>query len=821
MPKVSVITLPEEIIQAPPARPQARPVKENKPSWSWRIFGAWVKKRIREVFSWQNLQLPVLAILLGRVSILGEIAPFGLALFAAVAGLARPRAAGVGIGALVGVVSAGFYQEAILYLLSMLLYWRLSYKLSRYEKKAQAIPLFMFGTMFLCGAVIMPWRDFSLYGMLLVFFDAALCMVLSFIFRYGVPAFLAKPKEREIGVETLLSATIVLAIAVAGLGNLTLYGYSLRNIAGSIITMTLAFSGGSGVGAAVGVVTGLVIGLSSGDPAAAVVITMYALAGMIGGLFRELGKPAVLLGFMLGSATAVLYLGQPSQLVLVLVEVSVAGAAFMLVSAAKMRQWRETCFVEADDTQVSLRSVQVAAEKLTNISAILTDLANNPGTDNGKEAANYTEGIKEKQLAHMLAAVGEKICGPCARREECWDRDFYQTYQAMLDMLALAEAGKLKAGAVPSIINGLCINRQGLLALINHAAESNVAYWRWHRKITECRQMSREQLQATGVIINNLAQELRKGPQTDEEVAELLAERAAILGCPLTKVQVVGAQGKVRVEIQKKPCNGTRQCVNTILPVTANLLQEKMVLQADCGNVIGHRCCQLTMELDERYTVETGMATASKMTNKVSGDSVAVQPVSRGRIALILSDGMGSGQTAASSSRQAISFLQRLLSAGFDVDTAIKMVNSMLLINMPGDNFATIDMAVVDTFTGETEFLKVGSAPSYIKRVREVAVINPVAPPVGILDQVEIEPVTRVLALGDVMVMVSDGVSDAGLDTGKDNWVVNFLRCSGSERPQDIADRLLKQAIQFSGGIAKDDMVVLVAKIAERPTRSQ
>lgn len=820
MPKVSVITLPEEIIQAPPVKPQARPVQVKKPSLSWRVFGVWVKRRIMEIFSWQNLQLPALAILLGRVSILGEFAPFGLALFAAVAGIARPRAAGVGIGALVGVVSIGFYQEALLYSLSMFLYWRLSDKLSRYEKKAQAIPLFMFGTMFLCGAALMPWRDFSMYGMLLVFFDAALCMVLSFIFRYGVPAFLMNPKEREIGVETLLSATIVLAIAGAGLGDLTLYGYSLRNIAGSIITMTLAFSGGSGVGAAVGVVTGLVIGLSNGDPAAAVVITMYALAGMIGGLFRELGKPAVLLGFMLGSATAVLYLGQPSQLVLVLVEVSVAGAVFMLVSATKLQQWRETCFVEADDTQVSLRSVYAAVEKLTNVSAILTDLANN-GIDNGKEAANFTEAIKEKQLAHMLTAVGEKVCGPCARRGECWDRDFYQTYQAMLDMLALAEAGKLKAAAVPGIINGLCINRQALLTLINHVAESNITYWRWHRKITECRQIATEQLQATGVIINNLAQELRKGPQTDEEVAEVLAERAAILGCPLTKVQVINEQGKVRVEIQKRPCNGTRQCVNTILPVTANILQEKMVLQADCGNVIGHRCCQITMELDERYTVETGMATAAKMTNRVSGDNVAVQPVSRGRIALILSDGMGSGQIAASSSRQAISFMQRLMSAGFDVATAIKMVNSMLLINMPGDNFATIDMAVVDTFTGETEFLKVGSAPSYIKRVREVAVINPVAPPIGILDQVEIEPVTRVLAPGDVLVMVSDGVSDAGIDTGKDNWVVNFLRCSASECPQNIADRVLKQALQLSGGIAKDDMAVLVAKIADRPSRSQ
>ncbi len=821
MPKVSVITLPSEIIQAPSVKPQTKLVQVDKPDFAWRMFFDWLGKRSMELFSVQNLQLPILAILLGRVSLLGEIAPFGLAFFAAIAGLARERAIGVGLGALIGVISAGFYREALIYLLSMLLYWRLADKLTLYEKKAQAVPLFMFGCMFLSGAALMPWRDFSLYGMLLVVFDATLCMVLAYIFRYGMPVFLTKSRERQIGIETLLSGTIVLAIAVAGLGNIEIYGYSMRNIAGALITMTLAFSGGSGVGAAVGVVTGLVIGLSSGDAATATAIAVYALAGMIGGLFRELGKPAVLLGFMLGSATAVLYLGQPSQLLLVLVEVTAAGAGFMLVPAAKIRQWRESCFEEADDAGGSLQAVHMVVEKLNNIVSIFTDLASNAGIDSSREAASFNEKIKESQLAHMLTAVGERICGSCARREECWDRDFYQTYQAMLDMLALAEAGKLRAGAVPDIINGLCINKQSLLEIINQEASSNITYWYWHKKITECRQVASEQLQATGVIINNLAQELKKGPQTDTEVAEILTERAAVLGCPLTGVRVINEQGKVRVEAQKKMCSGTRECVNTILPLTANLLQEKMLLQANCGNKIGHRCCELTMELAKRYSVETGMATAAKVTNQVSGDTFVVQPVGQGRMALILSDGMGSGQAAENISRQAITFLQRLLATGFDVNTAIKMVNSLLLIKMPGDTFATIDMAIIDTFTGETEFLKVGSAPSYVKRVREVTTINPVAPPIGILNQVEIEPVIRVLAPGDIVVMVSDGVTDVVHSTDKDNWVVNFLRCIGSDRPQDIADRLLRQAIQLSGGKAKDDMAVLVAKVSDTPNRIQ
>ncbi|MDF2568594.1 MAG: spoIIE [Sporomusa sp.] len=815
MPKVSVVTLPEEMLQAPPARTPAEATTSDKQGFPWREFFDWVKSSVRALFHQQNLPINILALLLGRVSLMGEVAPFGLALFAAITGVARHQAAAVGLWALAGVLSAGFYQEGFIYVMSMLLYWRLADKLTRFEKKAQAIPLFMFGAVFLCGMALTPWRDSSLYSVMMVVFGAMLCMVLTFIFQYGVPLFLDNAKLRQASAENLICGIIILATAVAGLGSLTIYDYSLRNIAGSLIAMTLAYSGGTGLGASVGVVTGLVVGLSDGDAAPA--IAMFALAGMLGGLFRGMGKPAVLLGFILGSAIAVLYFGRPGELFLSLAEASVAGAAFMLVPAAKMSKWRDVCMEEVSSAEIAQQSINAAVDKLNNIADIFKDLSGAFDSGSAKETAAYNGKIKEGQLAQMLSAVGEQVCGPCARRSECWDRDFYQTYQAMLDMLALAEAGKLKAGTMPEPLKVQCTNRQAIVDLIVQVAESNKTHWYWQKKLAECHSVAVEQMKATGIIIGNLAKELKKGPQTDTEVAEMLSERAAVLGCPLTGIRVTGERGKVTVEAQKLVCDGTRECVNTILPLTANLLQEKMTLQAECGSKVRHKNCTLTMELAERYHVETGMATAAKVLGEVSGDTCAAQPISRGRMALILSDGMGSGVAAASGSGYAVKFLQQLLTVGFDVDTAVKTVNSMLLIKMPGDMFATVDMAVVDTFTGETEFLKIGSAPSYVKRVREVSTINPATPPIGILDNVEIEPIKRGLALGDIIVMVSDGVIDAAKGTDKETWVANFLRRVGCERPQDIADRLLKQAIELSGGLVKDDMAVLVARVSERP----
>ncbi|WP_371376607.1 stage II sporulation protein E [Sporomusa aerivorans] len=816
MPKVSVITLPEKILQPPSVRPPVETVQEDKPAFPWRSIPERIKTGGRSLFSYQNLALHGLAFLVARVSLLGELAPFGLALFAAIAGTARKRAPVAGVWALAGVLSTGLYLEAILYLLSMLLYWRLSDRLSQYERKIQAVPLFIFGCVFLCGLALLPWRDSSLYGMVIVILEAALCMVLTFIFQYGAPLFLNQTKLRQAGAEALICGIMMLAIAVGGLGNVTVFDYSIRNVAASLIAMTLAFTGGSGLGASIGVVTGLVVGLSDGDAAPA--IAMYAMAGMLGGVFKGLGKPAVLLGFLLGSAIAVLYLGQPNELLLTLVEGSAAGAAFMLVPVAKLNQWRETCLEETGDAGAAAQTIHVAVDKLHSIADVFKDLANSFDLSGSGEHAAYKEKLQEAQLAQMLSVVGERVCGPCERRSECWDQDFYQTYQAMLDMLALAENGKLKANATPDNIKGLCVRRQALIDLIGQVADSNRTHLYWHKKLTECRQVTVDQIRATGVIVSNLAQELKKGPQSDTEVAEMLAERAAVLDCPLADVKVNSERGKVSVTAQKKACGGARECVNTILPAAANLLQEKMTMHASCGNKIRNKNCQLAMEMEERYHVETGMATAAKKGSRVAGDTCVAQPVGRGRMALILSDGMGSGEAAAHGSGYAVTFLHKLLAAGFDIDTAVKTVNSLLMIKMPGDSFATVDMAVVDTYTGETEFLKVGSVPSYVKRVREVATINPAAPPLGILENIEIEPVRRLLAPGDIVVMVSDGIVDAARGTEKENWVANFLRRTGSERPQDIADRLLKQAIELSGGFTKDDMAVLVAKVVERPS---
>lgn len=812
MPKVTVVSLPEEVLP-PPSLPQSKP-KLKKIKWNNVIFNKSVIGL--KLLIYTSLPLNILAFLLGRVAIMGEMAPFGLALFAATAHIDKKRALAIALYSLAGVISSGNYQQAFVYALSFVLYFKLDHKLSHIHKKLFQIPLFIACLAASSGAIINVITQGNLYSIVLALFNATICLVLSYIFLYGIPVFF-KDSTRQVTSETLICVVAMLAVGIAGFGNMTVAGYSMRDIAGGLVIMTLALSGGAGVGAAVGVAVGLVVGLT--DNNLQVSISLYSLSGLLAGTFRRLGRFAVILGFTLGSLLIILYFGQAQDLMPLLIQTALAAGLFLVFPAKKLALITST-LMEGDSYEMPAASAALneARAKINNIAEMFNDLAEAFGSI----AVAAKEKSRDDELNRALALIGERVCGSCLNRGDCWENNFYRTYQAMLDIMAKGQKEPLKENNLPLSIKKNCVRKAELSETVNMVVESNRALFFWQKKLADHRQMVTDQMRAAGTIISNLASEIAKEPRSDHELAYELRTKAALLDCRLEHVRVTGTKRTTKVEACKKPCNGNRECKNTVLPLAANLTQEKLVLHAECGNLNKNTKCKLTMQVASRLSVITGVASAAKEPQEICGDTFAVVPLNKGKIALMLSDGMGSGSKAAGESNMAVGFLKKLLAVGFDVDVAVKTVNSLLLIKTPEESFATVDMAIIDTYSGETEFLKVGSAPSYIKRVREVNTIQSSSLPIGIVHQIEIEPIKTVIVSGDILVMVSDGIADVmagGPRRGNEgeSWVPNFLRRIDSSDPQDIADHLLRKAIELSGGRLRDDMTVLVAKVLQQP----
>jgi len=212
--------------------------------------------------------------------------------------------------------------------------------------------------------------------------------------------------------------------------------------------------------------------------------------------------------------------------------------------------------------------------------------------------------------------------------------------------------------------------------------------------------------------------------------------------------------------------------------------------------------------------VTTGVAGAAKGGDLLSGDSFSAMELGNGTYAVAISDGMGNGERARLESSTALGILEQLLQSGMDEKLAVKSVNSILMLRSPDEVYATVDMALIDEFSAQTTFLKIGSSPSFIKRGNEVIPITASNLPIGIIQDIEIDLVTVQLLPGDILIMMTDGVYDApGYAVNKELWIKRMISEIHEDDPQEIADCLLETVIRYQKNTVHDDMTVAVAKI--------
>lgn len=212
-------------------------------------------------------------------------------------------------------------------------------------------------------------------------------------------------------------------------------------------------------------------------------------------------------------------------------------------------------------------------------------------------------------------------------------------------------------------------------------------------------------------------------------------------------------------------------------------------------------------------TVTTSSASLPRRGSYVSGDSALSTTVGTDRHLLLLSDGMGVGREALDASKQCTHLLEQLLTAGFPTSVAVHAVNSLLLAGSDLERFVTIDITILDLATGSAEFIKVGAAPTFIKRGSDVSVVKVASVPAGIVPDVQIEQEHRQLRPGDLLVMITDGIWDAAKDQiDKEKWIISHLARESATDPAEVAEGLMARAMDRTPD-AGDDITVLVARI--------
>ncbi|MCL2354668.1 MAG: hypothetical protein FWC68_02065 [Oscillospiraceae bacterium] len=223
------------------------------------------REKVKDLFSVQQIILYSIACMASMVSFNGNIAPFGLAIFAAVCG-SKMAAGVVYVACLVGTLIGFGNTEFLNYLLTTLIFIvailtiRPRYQNENRNEK-QKVGVYIFVSTFVVQMIRILFGTFLLYDLLSAI--ALSCMVYIFykIFVNSLPVIKEYGDKKAFSVEEVIGASLLLSIAFAALAGLTVYNFSITNILSIMIVLFLGWKNGMLAGATAGITIGMVLGL--------------------------------------------------------------------------------------------------------------------------------------------------------------------------------------------------------------------------------------------------------------------------------------------------------------------------------------------------------------------------------------------------------------------------------------------------------------------------------------------------------------------------------------------------------------------------------
>ncbi len=325
-----------------------------------------------------------------------------------------------------------------------------------------------------------------------------------------------------------------------------------------------------------------------------------------------------------------------------------------------------------------------------------------------------------------------------------------------------------------------------------------------NEKTNEIRMLASDQFFSIADMLSDLAREFDEAEYFDNVAAGRIRRLLGEYEIYPRNISVIEDKfGRMRVEIMTAGRDNT-----------ASRPEIQKQISKICGRYF-EKCrvahfredSMITFTERPNYSFEIGFAQHSAE-GKLCGDTIKTVNDGRGRSILIISDGMGRGGRAALDGAMGAGLLSKLLCAGFGFDSALKVVNSALLVKSNEESLATIDCACVDLFTGRVDLYKAGAPATFILKNGRVEKCELTSMPAGILRGIEFAKRTAVLSSGSIIVMVSDGITEAGGE-----WLPAMLKCFEGRTPQEIADSVLNEALKAVKGKKEDDMSVIAARL--------
>ena len=628
-----------------------------------------------------------------------------------------------------------------------------------------------------------------------------------YIINYGISCISEINTNYIFSIEELISIAIILCLVVAGIGSLNIFGVDIRNLLALIVVTTIAYAGGSSVGAILGVTMGVIIGITNNN--ILLPIALFSICGLVVGIFKETGKIFSVIAYIISYFLVVMYsdnIGLANA-----IELAISASALLLLPKEFIIGILNEINNEEKNKNINDAQIQGIkdefVERLDGMKSILSTISSS--LNNLSENDNLL--IKNKSVA-LVENLADRVCGNCELNNKCWGRELHKTFLSFGELIESYQEGKIN---IPNDLDSKCVKRNTLLKnteslLNNYTVNENLK-----SRLVEGRKLIANQVNNMSIAMGDIIRDFEKDVTNCVEVDKLLRKTLMKNNIEYKDLYTYTDRcGRLKIKVKRDNCEGCNYCVKNVLPVISDLVKMPLSL-TDEGCRINPNTNECTFIIEEtpKYNILSYAAFTPKDGEKYSGDTFSFGKNKNGLYVTAISDGMGSGPEAGVESNITVNLIERFMELGFDESTSLNTINSIMAMKFNEDEkFTTLDMNVIDLYTGDVSFTKIGGVVSFIKRGNEVEVIESTELPFGILDYIEAKKVKKKIKHGDIIVTISDGI----LDVDKNNagnylWVKKYLEKSKTN-PELLSRDILEKAKELSHGKIFDDMTVVVSK---------
>ena len=769
-------------------------------------------KILGKYISLTTISFMIMGLLLSRSILVESIAPLGIAFFICMVKWDRYKVPVFASTILGTILSANSTLYIAKYCVCLTLIMLLSSRL----KKIEGTPLLA-----LVGAgVVLPisvgqglFSGNTTFQIIMAFTESIVLFISIYTFSYGVDLITNIKNRLSVRPEEAISISLLATFTIMGLGEVAIFGISVRIVLSTIVVLMTAIIGGATMGASCGVVVGIAFMIN--NLTSAVYMGIYSFAGLISGAFNKINRFLCILGYILSWMIIYTYSTGISSNLTQLRDILIACLAVILIPEKVFTKVEKLIKSNVASNDVVndyiMRSKDLTKNRLNNIYKTYSDLANTFDRIREKDRV-----LDQRDIASVIDMIHNDECRVCSMKRMCWETRFNHTYTMIYNILEkIEDIGELSINEIPENFRKECMKPESIVKMANYYYRLFVLDYEWSTKFSENRRLIANQIRSISKSIESLSLDLENNIMLDLEKEKSIYDNLQRYGVDVEKVNyITKSNNEFEIEVEKVTCANGMMCEEKIKSALTDIVGEDLSARKVGCNSIGDKC-KATFVKAQKFKAMTEVSAMSRDGHILCGDNYTFMEINDGKYMMAISDGMGKGKKAYEESSATIDILEKMIDAKIEDEIVIDTINNMLMLKSSDEMFSTLDLGLVDLRRGSLDTIKMGACSTYIKRSNgDIDLISSSSLPVGILSDVKLDRKNAKVNDGDFVIMVSDGIVDSGRnkDLG-DNWMLYFLDSVKSTNPKNISNMILDRALELQPNQIEDDMTVLVTKI--------